>query len=156
MPVSHDALFPDRRCPQTQEVAAAQHEDVGLVSRSGNGYQSWSFGQLQDNSTLYASALQKAGVRQGQRVMLMVRPSMEFVCLTFALFRLGAVVILIDPGMGYRNLRRCIGRVSPDVLVGIPAAQLFSRIFPTPFKTVKIRVCVGSSFFVLGKSLQEL
>jgi acyl-coenzyme A synthetase/AMP-(fatty) acid ligase len=139
-----------------EDVAAAQYEDVGLVSRRGKGYQSWSFGQLQDNSTSYASALQKAGVKQGQRVMLMVRPSMEFVCLTFALFRLGAVVILIDPGMGYRNLRRCIGRVRPDVLVGIPAAQLFSRIFSTPFKTVKVRVCVGSSFFGLGKSLQEL
>ena len=139
-----------------QDVVTAQGEDVGLVSRCGKGYQSWTFGQLQDNSMQYASALQKAGVKQGQRVMLMVRPSMEFVCLTFALFRLGAVVILIDPGMGYRNLRRCIGRVRPDVLVGIPAAQLFSRVFSVPFKTVKIRICVGPSFGVLGKSLQEL
>jgi hypothetical protein len=33
------------------------------------------------------------------------------------------VVILIDPGMGYRNLRRCIGRVRPDVLIAIPLAH---------------------------------
>lgn len=138
------------------EVAAVRGGEIGLVSRSGKGYQSWTFGQLRENSSRYAAALQVAGVGQGQRVMLMVRPSMEFVCLTFALFRLGAIVILIDPGMGYRNLRRCIGRVRPDVLVGIPAALLFSRIFPAAFRTVRIRICVGPSFGVLGKSLGEL
>ncbi|MCL7486840.1 MAG: fatty acid CoA ligase family protein [Desulfobulbaceae bacterium] len=139
-----------------QNVAAEQAQDTGLVCRVGRGYRSWTFGRLGENSATYAAALHKAGVRQGQRVMLMVRPSMEFVCLTFALFRLGAVVILIDPGMGYRNLRRCIGRVAPDVLVGIPAAQLFSRIFPASFRTVGTRICVGPSFGVLGTPLQQL
>ena len=138
------------------DVAAVQGLDTGLVSRRGREYLSWTFGQLGKNSTRYAAALQKAGVRQGQRVMLMVRPSMEFVCLTFALFRLGAVVILIDPGMGYRNLRRCIGRVRPDVLIGIPPALVFSRIFPATFRTVRTRICVGRSFGVLGRSLNEL
>jgi acyl-coenzyme A synthetase/AMP-(fatty) acid ligase len=139
-----------------QDVAASQSGEMGLVSRKDKEYKSWTFGQLQENSSNYAAALLKAGVSQGQRVMLMVRPSMEFVCLTFALFRLGAVVILIDPGMGFRNLRRCIGRVRPDVLIGIPAAQLFSRLFPAPFRTVRIRICVGLSFGLLGKSLQKL
>lgn len=139
-----------------QNVALERSEDTGLVSRSSKGYQSWTFGQLQENSAKYAAGLSKAGVLQGQRVMLMVRPSMEFVCLTFALFRLGAVVILVDPGMGYKNLRRCIGSVKPDVLVGIPAALLFSRIFPGPFKTVRTRICVGRTYGVLGTSLQKL
>jgi hypothetical protein len=75
--------------------------------------------------------------------MLMVRPSMDFICLTFALFQLGAVVILIDPGMGYKNLLRCIGSVRPDMLVGIPKAILFSRIFRSPFATVRKRIRVG-------------
>ena len=30
----------------------------------------------------------------------MVRPSLEFITLTFALFKAGAVIVLIDPGMG--------------------------------------------------------
>jgi len=139
-----------------EEVAARQPEETGLICRQGNGYQSWTFSQLQTNSRQFAAALRRAGVARGQRVMLMVRPSMEFICLTFALFRLGAVVILIDPGMGYRNLRRCIGGVRPDVLVGIPAAQVFSRIFPASFKTVRTRICVGKSFGLLGKTLKRL
>lgn len=139
-----------------EEVAKNQAAEVGLVSCSSSGYHQWSFAQLQENSVRYAAALEKAGVKTGQRIMLMVRPSMEFICLTFALFRMGAVVILIDPGMGYKNLRSCIGKVKPDVLIGIPAAQIFSRLFPGPFTTVQIRICVGPSFGVLGKSLEKL
>jgi acyl-coenzyme A synthetase/AMP-(fatty) acid ligase len=78
---------------------------------------------------------------------------MEFICLTFALFQLGAVVILIDPGMGYKNLLRCIGSVKPTVLVAISQVQLFARLFRKPFQTVCIRICVGRSFGLLGTPL---
>ncbi len=137
-------------------VAEAYSGETGLVSRKKGSYQHWTFRELYENSELYAAALSGEGIRPGQRVILMVPPSMEFVCLTFALFKLGAVVILIDPGMGYKNLLRCIGGVRPDVLVGIPKAQLFSRIFPGPFKTIHTRVCVGHSFGFLGRSLQQI
>ncbi len=140
-----------------KDVAAAQADETGLVCRSGSGYQSWTFAELQENSSRYAAALKEQGVDEGQRVMLMVRPSMEFICLTFALFQLGAVVILIDPGMGYRNLLRCVGRVRPDVLIGIPPVLLFSRLFRRPFATVRTRICVGNTFLGLpGRSLRRL
>ena len=38
------------------------------------------------------------------KVLLMVRPSPEFIALTFALFKTGAVPVLIDPGMGVNRL----------------------------------------------------
>lgn len=134
------------------EVAAKLGSQTGLVCKSGRSWQSFSFEELKDNCNGYASTLQKQGVRRGDRVMLMVRPSMEFICLTFALFQLGAVVILIDPGMGYKNLLRCIGAVHPDILVGIPKAILFSRLFPKPFATVRQRFSVGKTIWG-GKDL---
>lgn len=139
-----------------ERVAAAQAGQVGLVSRGGAGYRSWTFGELQASAVGFAAALREQGVGRGQRVMLMVRPSMEFVCLTFALFRLGAVVILIDPGMGFKNLVRCIGRVKPEVLLAIPAVQLLSRFWPAPFRTVRTRICVGRSLGLLGTSLARI
>lgn len=137
------------------EVAARQGDSVGLVSRKGAGYASWTFAELEQNSQGYCAALKEQGVSRGQRVMLMVKPSMEFVCLTFALFQLGAVVILIDPGMGFKNLLRCVGRVRPAVLVAIPLVQLFSRLFPQPFRTVRTRICVGRGFGILGRPLKK-
>lgn len=127
------------------ESAAARGNALALVTGKNGHYKQWSFRELLANSNSYANALQAQGVQRGQRVMLMVRPSMEFIALAFALFQLGAVVILIDPGMGYRNLLRCIGAVKPVVLLAIPQVQLFSRLFRKPFATVERRICVGPS-----------
>lgn len=139
-----------------ERVARAHSDQVALVCRRGAGYQHWTFGELQARTEAYAASLSQKGVGRGGRVMLMVRPSPEFVCLTFALFRMGAVVILIDPGMGVKNMLRCIGRVRPEVLVAIPLVQFLSRLFPEPFRTVRARICVGRSFGLLGTSLAAI
>ena len=138
-----------------RRVAATQGSQTALVAREGRRWRQWTFTELRQHSEGFAAALQAAGVEQGDRVMLMVRPSLEFICLTFALFQLGAVVILIDPGMGYRNLLRCIGNVSPDILVGIPKAILFSHIFRAPFATVRRRLWVGRSLVFFGSRLNR-
>ena len=124
------------------QVAAGREDKVALVTREGGAWREWRFRNLLAGCAGYGLLLQARGVRRGDRVMLMVRPSLAFVCLTFALFRLGAVVILIDPGMGYRNLLRCIGSVRPDFLVGIPAAVVFSHLFRHAFATVRRRITV--------------
>lgn len=130
--------------------AAAERKDaVALVTGRNGKYQQWTFQEVLGQSNQYANALHDKGVRRGDRVMLMVRPSMEFICLTYALFQLGAVVILIDPGMGYKNLLRCIGSVRPKVLIAIPRVQLFSRLFRKPFATVEQRFCIGQPLFGL-------
>ena len=125
-----------------RRVAVGLEDKVALVAREAGTWQEWRFRDLLAGSEGFARLLEARGVRRGDRVMLMVRPSLAFVCLTFALFRLGAVVILIDPGMGYRNLLRCIGSVRPDILVGIPAAVGFSHLFRPAFATVRRRIMV--------------
>lgn len=133
----------DHNIAQTlYQVAAGREDKVALVTREGGAWREWRFRDLLAGCAGYGLLLQARGVRRGDRVMLMVRPSLAFVCLTFALFRLGAVVILIDPGMGYRNLLRCIGSVRPDFLVGIPAAVVFSHLFRHAFATVRRRITV--------------
>lgn len=127
------------------EVARSAGEKTGLTALVQGNWQSWSFTELGQFSDGFTALLHEKGVRRGDRVMLMVRPSVEFICLTFALFKLGAVVILIDPGMGYKNLLRCIASVRPDILVGIPKAVLFSKLFPKTFASLRGRICVGKS-----------
>ena len=139
------------------EVAGRRGSEIALVDPQDRKNQRFSFQDLADSADSFADRLSAAGICPGDRVMLMARPSMEFVCLSFALFELGAVVILIDPGMGYRNLLRCIESVRPEILIGIPRGILFSRIFPAPFRTLRRRICVGPSFLgLLGRSLSGL
>lgn len=112
-----------------------------------------SFAELNRRADSIAHILSRKGVKPGERVMLMVRPSADFICITFALFKIGAPVILIDPGMGYRNLLRCIEGVRPGVFIGIPAAHLFRTIFRKPFKSVQKYFCCGFSMGLFGMDL---
>jgi len=135
---------------QTLAERARELGDKTALVEAATG-KTLSFAELNGRADALAWILQNHGVKAGERVMLMVRPSADFICLSFALFKLGAPVILIDPGMGYKNLRRCIAGVRPQVLIGIPAAHLFRLVFPAPFRTVRRSFCCGSFLgFTLG------
>ncbi len=138
------------------EVAAAQPDNVGLIQKALGGTRSWTFRELDANASAYAHGLEQQGIGRHDRAVLMVKPSMEFICLTYALFRLGTPVILIDPGMGYYNLLRCISFVKPSVFIGIPKAQLFKLFNPGVFGSVRRSICVGPSFALLGDSLSGI
>ncbi|MBU0663262.1 MAG: AMP-binding protein [Proteobacteria bacterium] len=133
------------------ERARDQADEIGLVEAATG--KNLSFQELNGRADAFAWHLQKKGVRAGERVMLMVKPSADFICLSFALFKLGAVVILIDPGMGYKNLLRCIAGVQPQVFIGIPLAHLFRQLFRAPFRSVRISFCCGSSWGLLGPDI---
>lgn len=134
------------------QVAALHGDRTGLIeAKTGR---EMSFSQLNSLSDGYAAYLDRQGVRSSDRVMLMVTPSADFICLTFALFKIGVTIILIDPGMGYRNLLRCIEGVRPTVFIGIPKARLFAALFPRPFQSVKQRFCCGNSFGLFGRDIR--
>jgi olefin beta-lactone synthetase len=70
------------------------------------------------------------GVRRGDRALVMVRPGLPLIAAAFALFKIGAVPVIIDPGMGLRNsspASRARGRApssgsrSPRSSRGVPA-----------------------------------
>ncbi len=70
--------------------------------------QTLTYGELDRLSGWLARGLDEIGIRRAVRTVLMVTPSLDFFALTFALFKVGAVPVLIDPGMGIRNLGRCL------------------------------------------------
>jgi len=102
-----------------------------------------SFLELEERVERIASGLSSRGLAAGDRVCLFVPPGPELVALTHALFRVGAVPVLIDPGMGRKSLLSCVERIRPRALVGIPRAHLARLLFPRAFRTVELAVVVG-------------
>lgn len=135
------------------EVSERQPNKTAIIDAK-NG-RSIKFRQLNSRADGYASFFKDEGFQPGDVVILMVTPSIEFICLSLALFKLGTPIVLIDPGMGYRNLLRCIERVQPRYLVGIAKAVLFSKIFRRPFRSIRKRYCVGNSFGLFGPDLKN-
>ena len=119
-------------------------------------YRAVTFQQLNEESDRYAHGLAKIGIGRGCRVLLMVPPGIEFLALTFAVFKIGAVLILIDPGMGKRNLLHCIGEVEPEALIAVPLVHALKKIYGKPFKPVKVAVTAGRRWFWSGPTLGHI
>ncbi|MEN8190290.1 MAG: fatty acid CoA ligase family protein [Thermodesulfobacteriota bacterium] len=132
--------------------ARLQPTNTALVEAATG--RSLTFEELNRLADGYAHTLTEGGVRAGERVMLMVRPGGDFIALTYGLFKIGAPVILIDPGMGYKNLLRCIASVAPEVLIGIPKACFFKKLFSKPFATVRRSFCCGFSMGLFGADIR--
>src|SRR5919108_6059300 len=90
---------------------------------SGAPYATITFSELDSDATRIARGLSRWGVPPGTRLALLVRPGIEFVTLVFALLRAGMVIVLVDPGLGRRNLLRCLQEAEPEGFVGISLAQ---------------------------------
>jgi len=102
-----------------------------------------SFAQLNAECDHYAHGLTEFGVSMGERVLLMVRPGVELIALVFALERIGAVPVLVDPGMGRKALLQCIAETEPSTLIGVPIVHALRRLVPKPFATVRRSAVVG-------------
>ena len=99
-----------------------------------------SFKELDDTINRLAHYFARKGITQGTKVMLFIRPSIELSATAFALFKVGAVPIFIDLGMGYKNLLKAVAKVAPNALIAEPVVCVLSRIFRNAFKGVGIRL----------------
>ncbi|MFN0199151.1 MAG: fatty acid CoA ligase family protein [Planctomycetaceae bacterium] len=128
----------------------------GTDAYGRTAYTHLTFAQLEEESNRLAAGLQQLGVQPGMRLVLFVRPSLEFISLTFALFKAGAVIVLIDPGMGLKHVFHCLETVDPDGFVAIPQVHLASLWSRKRFPRARIRVVVGKKRWGLGPTYTDL
>ena len=120
-----------------QNIPDALAVAVQKYSRGNLCYDEIDFAHLDQRSDNIAYALHAFGIIPGSKAVLMVTPSIDFFALTFALFKAGIVPILVDPGMGIRNLKQCFIEAEPDAFIGIPKAHIARFLFGWGKNTVK-------------------
>jgi acyl-CoA synthetase (AMP-forming)/AMP-acid ligase II len=86
------------------------------------------YAQLDARSDAIAAGLARYGIVRGTRTVLMVRPTPEFFLLMFALFKAGAVPVLVDPGIDRRALKQCLDEALPEAFIGIPLAHVARKL----------------------------
>src|SRR5262245_61486166 len=114
------------------------------------------FAELDVEATRIARGLLVWGVPKGTRLALLVRPGIEFVALVFGLLRAGMVIVLVDPGLGQRNLVRCLSAVEPEGFVAIGLAQAARVFLRRKFPLAKWNVTVGRRWFWSGVTFAQL
>lgn len=147
----------------TLKQTAAQFPDrPGIVVSAGRDrsgrvvYSELTFRELDELSDNLAAGLRGMGIAAGTRIVLMVRPGIEFIALTYALFKAGAVVVLIDPGMGARRVFRCLDQVEPQGFVALPAVQALRALGFGRFPQARFNVTVGRRWYWRGPTYREI
>jgi len=124
---------------------------------TNRNYQTVSFRDLDERSSSIAAGLQAMGIGPGKRIALLVRFGEDFITLVFALLKTGATIVLIDPGMGKKNLIRCLAAAEPDGFVAIPQAHAILWWYAKFFPKATLNVTVGGRYgFCPSPTLEQL
>src|SRR5205085_7356034 len=115
-----------------------------------------SFAELDRRCDAIAHGLARLGLARGERCAVFVRPGADLVAIVFALFKLGAVPVLLDPGMGARALVACLARVEPRAFLGVPLAHVLRVVHARALASIEIAVTVGGRWFPHSVPLDEL
>ena len=132
------------RCPGRPGPGGMAAYDVTLDYR-----------RLDARSDAIGAGLAAYGIGRGVRTVVMVRPGPAFFLLMFALFKIGAVPVLVDPGIDRRALRQCLDEAQAQAFIGIPLAHL-ARLLLGWSKSATRLVTVGRRWGWGGTTLAAL
>ena len=146
--------LPDMAAKQPDTAAVIL--PIGSDGKGGLSFQQFTFKELNERSDAIAAGLEAIGIKRGVRTVLMVTPCLDFFALTFALFKNGAVPVFVDPGMGVKNLGKCLGEAEPVAFIGIPKAHIARLLMGWAKPTLKTVVTVGPRLFWGGTTLKSV
>jgi olefin beta-lactone synthetase len=120
----------------------------GRVQHTGTSpHHQLTFAELAKRVDAVARHLSSNGIQRDTRVAVMIPPGPDFVSVAFALFKLGAVPVMVDPGMGVKNVGACLAEAEPTVFIGIAKATIARYLFGWAKRTVKVSITVGRRVF---------
>ena len=125
-------------------------------SFSKNNYDSCTYQELNQLSDTYARGLQAYGIGPGVRTALMLTPGLDFFAMFFALFKAGAVPVLIDPGIGTKSLKQCLAEASPKAFIGVTKAHFARKILGWAKESCELLVSAGPTLGLGGINLKKL
>jgi acyl-CoA synthetase (AMP-forming)/AMP-acid ligase II len=115
-----------------------------------------SFKEFARETNNISRGLLASGFEAGDRVVLMVPPGLDLFALCFAFMQSGIIPVLIDPGIGIHNLKKCIGDAQPNGFIGITKAHAARVLLGWGRSTIRKKVTIGSRLFWGGSLLKKI
>ena len=144
------------------DIVARKPDRLMAVHMRGMGpdghgrYESMTYAGIDRESNRIAHGLEKVGMKRGMHTVLMVTPGLDFFAILAALLKIGAIPVLVDPGMGVRNLKKCMEEAEPEAFIGIPKAHLARVLLRWARRTIRINVTAGRRYLWGGRSLDRI
>jgi len=143
------------------KARAQEHPDRdALIFGTGHraGQPTWShctFAELDRRSDRFAAGLRAQGLGRGDRLVFLMKPSADLYALLFGAIKLGALPILMDPGMGLRKVLECVTEIAPKALIATPLVHAIATVMRAPFATASVRITDGRRWFWRGLTVAD-
>ncbi len=113
------------------------------------------YAEFDARSDHYAHGFAQMGVKRGDKVLMLMKPRMDLWVVLFALFKVGAVPVILDPGMGRKRLLECIERIGCRVVLAEALLHaLRTTLFRKPFAAAEVFITVGPKLWWGGQTLE--
>ena len=121
---------------------------TAVISAKAGQFNPRSFQQLFEEVGVCSYLFKNKGISEGDKVLLAVKPGYQLILIAFALFQIGAVPVIIDPGMGVKSFIKCVRNTQPDALIGLPLIHIIKKFFPKTFRTIKKSISIQNHTFL--------
>ncbi|MGB6021154.1 MAG: alpha/beta fold hydrolase [Ornithinimicrobium sp.] len=150
---SHDPSGPSGPASRARVALRVRDRDPGTMAivELGSGGGRITRGALGERVDQVSRALYAHGVRPGQRAAVLIPPGIDLNTIVYALWRLGAVVVVADAGLGLARLGAALRSTSPDHVIGIRAAMLLARATRVPGARISAEPSAVRDLVALGQ-----
>jgi acyl-CoA synthetase (AMP-forming)/AMP-acid ligase II len=135
-------------------VTAIHYPKSGTFTKGE--YTSCTYQALDELSDCYARGLSAYGIEPGTRTALMLTPGLDFFAIFFALFKAGAVPVLIDPGIGMKPLKQCLSEAAPKAFIGVTRAHFARKVLGWAKESCELLITAGPKLGLGGITLKKL
>jgi acyl-CoA synthetase (AMP-forming)/AMP-acid ligase II/pimeloyl-ACP methyl ester carboxylesterase len=119
------------------ELSAHTDDDSAAVVEVGGRSISWA--DLASRVRNTAAGLSAAGVKPGDRVALLVPPSIELTVALYSVWQAGAVIVVVDKGLGVRGMGRALRSARIDHQIADTAGLLAAGPMRVPGTRISTR-----------------
>lgn len=115
-----------------------------------------SFMDFQKEIDLLVHGFNRIGIKKGSKALLLVKPGEQMFKIVFAIIRIGAIPVLIDPGMGPKAMSNALAKLKVDIFIGDPKAHLLRLLYPASFHTVTQFITTDALIFMPAHNISSI
>lgn len=134
---------------------APEGRTIMIGSKHGN-FEKYSYKQLAADVASVSNGLMRLGVGKDKRVLVLMKPGFDLFSVIVSLLGVGAIPVLIDPGIGIRQMLSCIQNSEVYAMVADPRAHLLRLLRPGCFSSLTVSVSSGKWEFPFTVPLKKL
>jgi acyl-CoA synthetase (AMP-forming)/AMP-acid ligase II len=127
-----------------------------LVGTKNGGFKAYTYQQLAADVACVSNGLVRHGVGKHSRVLVLMKPGFDFFSVLLSILAVGAVPVLIDPGVGIKQMLSCIRDADIHAMVADPRAFLLKLLQPKAFSGIKVSISSGSQRLPFAIPLKQL